>query len=49
MIKCPICGRNIGTWTDDPILSIPSLSTEEYKGYTTLLAKHIKEIQEERK
>jgi len=48
MALCPICGRTIGTYTDDPILATPSLSDSTYKGYTRLLAQHIKELQDER-
>ena len=48
MSNCPVCGRHIGEFTNDPILVIPSLSTDQYKGYTVLLAKHIEELQYER-
>jgi len=48
MALCPICGRTIGTYTNDPILATPSLSDEQYKGFTVLLAQHIKELQDER-
>jgi hypothetical protein len=48
MANCPICGRKIGTFTDDPLLATPSLSTEENKGFIHLISTHIKEIQTER-
>ena len=49
---CPVCGRTIGNgsvWTNDPILATPSLSTDDFKGFTMLIAQHIKEIQDDRK
>lgn len=49
MALCPICGRTLGTYTNDPILTNPSLSTDSYKGFTRLLAQHIKELQDERR
>ncbi len=49
MANCPICGRHIGDFTDDPILTTPSLSTDQYKGFTRLLTKHIEELQTERR
>jgi hypothetical protein len=48
MPLCPICGRTIGTYTNDPFLTNPSLSTDEYRGFTTLISTHIKELQDER-
>jgi hypothetical protein len=48
MANCPICGRHIGEFTNDPLLTIPSLSTEEYKGFTQLIKAHIQELQDER-
>jgi len=48
MANCPICGRHLGTYTNDPILTTPSLSTEDYEGFTTLISTHIKELQIER-
>jgi len=49
MALCPICGRTIGTYTNDPLLTTPSLSTVQYRGYVHLISTHIKELQDERK
>ena len=48
MANCPICGRHIGEFTNDPLLTTPSLSTDEFKGFTTLITTHITELQIER-
>ena len=48
-MNCPICGRNLnGQFTNDPILTTPSLSTDEFKGFTNLVRQHIEELQVER-
>jgi len=48
-MKCPVCGRTIGTYTGDPIFATPTLSTSQYEGFTHILAQHIKELQDERR
>jgi hypothetical protein len=48
MGKCPICGRTVGIYTNDPLLVIPSLSTDEFKGFIQLITTHIEELQDER-
>lgn len=48
MANCPICGRHLGEFTNDPLLTTPSLSTDEFKGFTTLITTHITELQIER-
>lgn len=45
MALCPICYSELGLWSDDPILCTPTLSTEEYKGYTIIKPNHIISIQ----
>jgi hypothetical protein len=45
MSLCPICFSESGTWSDDPIRCTPSLSTEEFKGFTIIKPTHIIEIQ----
>lgn len=47
--KCPICGRVLETFTNDPLLCNPSLSTDEYKGFNSITITQIKELQDERK
>lgn len=59
--KCPICFSDIGDanpvdfmWTDDPILTTPAPSVgiityDDYKGFTQLKAKHIRELQQNRR
>jgi hypothetical protein len=48
--NCPICGRHLNPsiYSNDPILATPSLSTDQYKGFTTLIITHIEELQIER-
>jgi len=48
MANCPICGRHLGEFTNDPLLTTPSLSTDEFKGFTQLIRTHIEELQAER-
>lgn len=48
MANCPICGRHLGTFTNDPILTNPSLSTDKFKGFIQLIRTHIEELQTER-
>ena len=44
-MSCPICFSESGKWSDDPIKCTPSLSTEEFKGFTVIKPTHIIEIQ----
>jgi hypothetical protein len=44
--KCPICGRYLETWTNDPILTPNGLGGEDYKGITVPNYIHIKELQD---
>ena len=48
MANCPICGRHINEFSNDPLLATPSLSTDEFKGFTQLIRTHIEELQTER-
>jgi hypothetical protein len=48
MSICPICFRTIGVWSNDPILTPDGIAGADYVGFTTILAQHIKEIQDDR-
>lgn len=43
---CPTCGSLLGTWTDDPLLTIDGLSGPTYVGATQIRPIHIKELQD---
>jgi len=47
-MQCPICFSELGIWTDDPILTIPSLSSPQYEGTTYINSIHITELQNNR-
>jgi hypothetical protein len=49
MAKCPTCGSETGTWTDDPILTYDGLNGNEYRGFLQIQPKHIKELQDRNK
>jgi hypothetical protein len=49
MAKCPTCGSETGTWTDDPILTYDGLNGKEYRGFLQIQPKHIKELQDRNK
>jgi len=48
MSKCPLCFSEIGTWTDDPILTPDGVAGINYKGFTYMKLIHITELQNER-